>query len=88
MPIVGLEFDLIPAEWFRTSKMPKIEVNRKELRDGLLCSPDEFLAIGTDKSLDTLIADDCKLSAFNWIDTVTVADFIEENFLLFASYQW
>jgi hypothetical protein len=70
------------------NKMSKIEVYRKELRDDLLCFLEDFLAIVTDKSLDTLIADNCKLSAFKWVDTVTVADFIEKNFLTFASYQW
>jgi hypothetical protein len=68
--------------------MPKIEVHRKELRDYLLRFLEEFLAIVIDKSLDTLIADDCKLSAFKWVDTVTVADFIEKKFLTFVSYQW
>jgi hypothetical protein len=68
--------------------MPKIEVHRKELRDYLLRFLEEFLAIVIDKSLDTLIADDCKLSAFKWVDTVAVADFVDKNFLTFVSYQW
>lgn len=82
MPIVGPEFDLILAEGFRKSKIPKIEAHRKELGDDLLCSPEELSAIVTDGSLDTLVADSCQLSAFRWGDTVAVADFIEKNFVL------
>ena len=76
MPILGPEFDLILAEGFRKSKTPKIEVHRKELGDDLLCSPEELSAIVTDGSLDTDIAQ------LPWGDTVTVADFIEKNFVL------
>lgn len=82
MPIVGPEFDIILAEGFRKSKIPKIEVHKKELGDDLLCSPEELSAIVTDAPSDTLIADSCQLSAFRWGDTVAVADFIEKNFVL------
>jgi molybdopterin molybdotransferase len=75
MPIVGPEFDLVLAEGFRKSKIPKIEVHRKELGDDLLCSPEELSAIVTDGLLDTDIAQ------LPWGDTVAVADFIEKNFL-------
>ncbi len=76
MSIVGPEFDLVLAEGFRKSKIPKIEVHRKELGDDLLCSPQEISAIVTDGSLDTDIAQ------LPWGDTVAVADFIEKNFVL------
>ncbi|MGA2670322.1 MAG: gephyrin-like molybdotransferase Glp [Dehalococcoidia bacterium] len=76
MPILGHEFDLILAEGFRKSKIPKIEVHRKELGDDLLCSPEELSAIVTDGSLDTDIVQ------LPWGDTVAVADFIEKNFVL------
>jgi len=78
MPIVGPEFDLILAEGFRKSKIPKIEVHRKELGDDLLCSPKELSAIVTDGSLDT---DRAQLP---WGDIVAVTDFIEKNFVLKA----
>jgi len=78
MSIVGSEFDLIIAEGFRKSKIPKIEVHRKELGDDLLCSPEELSAIVTDESLDTAIPQ------LPWGDTVAVADFIEKNFVLKA----
>jgi molybdopterin-guanine dinucleotide biosynthesis protein B len=76
LPIVGPEFDLILAEGFKKSKIPKIEVHRKELGDDLLCSPEELSAIVTDGLLDTDIAQ------LPWGDTVAVADFIEKNFVL------
>ena len=76
LPIVGPEFDLVLVEGFRKSKIPKIEVHKKELGDDLLCSPEELSAIVTDGSLDTDIVQ------LPWGDTVTVADFIEKNFVL------
>ncbi len=76
MPIVGAEFDLVLVEGFRKSKTPKIEVHKKELGDDLLCSPEELSAIVTDGSLDT------DIPQLPWGDTVTVADFIEKNFVL------
>jgi molybdopterin molybdotransferase len=76
LPIVGPEFDLILAEGFKKSKIPKIEVHRKELGDDLLCSSEELLAIVTDGLLDT------DITQLPWGDTVAVADFIEKNFVL------
>jgi molybdopterin molybdotransferase len=81
-PIVGSEFDLILAEGFSKSKIPKIEVHRKELGDDLICSPEELLAVVTDAPLDTLIDDGFKLPVFTWSDTVAIANFIEKNFML------
>jgi molybdopterin molybdotransferase len=75
MPIVGPEFDLVLVEGFKKSKIPKIEVRRKELGDDLLCSPEELSAIVTDGSLDT------DIPQLPWGDTVTIADFIEKNFV-------
>jgi molybdopterin molybdotransferase len=80
-PIIGSEFDLILAEGFKKSRVPRIEVHRKELGDDLLCSPGEPSAIVTDGSLDTAIADSCRPPTFRWGDTVAIADFIERNFM-------
>ncbi|MCK5181639.1 MAG: molybdopterin-guanine dinucleotide biosynthesis protein B [Dehalococcoidia bacterium] len=80
-PILGSEFDLVLAEGFKKSKIRKIEVHRKELGDGLICSPEELSAIVTDSPTDTLIADGFKLPIFRWSDTAAIADFIEKNFL-------
>ena len=81
LSIIGSEFDLILVEGFKKSRIPKIEVHRKELGDDLLCSPEELSAIVTDGSLDTLVADSCKLPVFRWSDTVAIADFIEKSFV-------
>ena len=82
MPIIGPGFDLVLAEGFKKSRIPKIEVHRKEPGDDLLCSPEELSAIVTDASLETLIADGRKPPVFRWGDTVAIADFIEKNFVL------
>jgi len=82
LPIIGPEFDLVLVEGFKKSRLPKIEVHRKELGNDLLCSPGELSAIVTDGVLDTPMADSCKLPAFRWGDTAAIADFIERNFLL------
>jgi molybdopterin molybdotransferase len=82
LPIIGPEFDLVLVEGFKKSKLPKIEVHRKELGDDLLCSPEEVSAIVTDGSLDTPLADSYKLPILSWADTASIADFIEKNFML------
>jgi molybdopterin-guanine dinucleotide biosynthesis protein B len=82
LPIIGPEFDLVLVEGFKKSKLPKIEVHRKELGNDLLCSPGELSAIVTDGSLDTPLADSYKLPILSWADTAAIADFIEKNFVL------
>jgi molybdopterin molybdotransferase len=82
LPIIGPEFDLILVEGFKKSRLPKIEVHRKELGDDLLCSPGELSAVVTDGSLDTVTADSCGPPTFRWGDTVAIADFIEKSFVL------
>jgi molybdopterin molybdotransferase len=79
--IIGPEFDLVLAEGFKRSRLPKIEVHRKRLGDDLLCSSEELSAIITDGSRDTLIADVHNTPVFRWGDTVEIADFIEDRFL-------
>ncbi len=82
LPIIGPEFDLVLAEGFKKSKLPKIEVHREELGNDLLCSPEELSAIVTDGPLDTPLADSYKLPILSWADTASVADFIEKSFVL------
>jgi molybdopterin molybdotransferase len=82
LPIIGPEFDLVLVEGFKKSKLPKIEVHRKELGNDLLCSPEELSAIVTDGSLDTPLADSYKLPILSWADTAAIADFIEKNLVL------
>jgi len=81
LPIIGPEFDLVLVEGFKKSKLPKIEVHRKELGNDLLCSPEEVSAIVTDGPLDTPLADSSKVPILSWADTAAIADFIEKNFV-------
>ena len=76
LPVIGDEFDLILVEGFRKSKIPKIEVHKKELGDDLLCSLGELSAVVTDGSLDT------DIPLLRWGDSVAIADFIERDFVL------
>lgn len=78
IPIIGTEFDLILAEGFRKSRIPKIEVHRKELGDDLSCALEELSAVVTDGSVNG------PLIQFPPSDTVAIADFVEDNFLLKA----
>jgi molybdopterin molybdotransferase len=74
MPIIGPDYHLVLVEGFKKSRIPKIEVHRKELGDDLLCSPEELWAIVTDGALGT------DIHQLPWGDTVAVADFIEKKF--------
>ncbi|MBE0416064.1 MAG: molybdopterin-guanine dinucleotide biosynthesis protein B, partial [Dehalococcoidia bacterium] len=47
--LLGEGFDIVITEGFRRGHAPKIEVHRKELAEGLLCSPAELFAIVTDE---------------------------------------
>jgi molybdopterin molybdotransferase len=85
LPIIGPEYDLVLVEGFKKSKLPKIEVHRKEFANDLLCSPEELSAIVTDGSLDSRLAASYKLPIFGWTDTAAIADFIEKNFVRAAS---
>jgi len=73
--LIGSELDLALVEGFRKGKAPKIEVHRKELGEGLLCSDKELSAIVTDEPLDI------SLPQFSPGDTQAIADFIEKNFI-------
>ncbi len=79
LPLIGEEFDLVLVEGFRQSKIPKIEVHRKEQGDNLLCSDEELLAVVTDTPLDT------DVPQFVWGDVTGVANLIEEKFLRIGS---
>jgi len=76
LSMVGSEFDLILAEGFRASRIPKIEVHRKELGRDLLCANEQLVAIITDEALDIGVPQ------LPWGDVVAIADFIEKSFML------
>lgn len=71
--IVGPDFDIVLAEGFKTSKLPKIEVYRGELGGSPTFSQDELLAIVTDTPVDVAAA---RLSTG---DTSAIADLIEQT---------
>jgi molybdopterin-guanine dinucleotide biosynthesis protein MobB len=75
MPILDEEFDLVLVEGFKKSRIPKIEVHRKDLGNDLLFSPEDLSAIVTDGEFAT------DVTQFSWGNAVGVADFIEENFV-------
>ncbi len=76
MRIIGPDFDIILAEGFKKSRIPKIEVHRSELGNDLLCSHGELSAVITDGLLNTDIVQ------LPLGDTVAIADFIEQTFVL------
>ncbi len=73
--LLGRGFDIVLTEGFHRANAPKIEVHRKELKEGLLCTPEELLAIVTDEPLDN------DLPQFSPEDALKVADLIEEKLI-------
>lgn len=73
--LIGDDFDIILAEGYKNSSMPKIEVHRKVLGEELLCDANELIAIATDEHLDVPVWQ-CSLD-----DTIKLADFMEQAFL-------
>ena len=71
--MIGPDFDIVLAEGFKRSTLPKIEVHRGDLGDELVCQPDELLAVVTDDQLDAGVA---RLSMG---DTRAIADLIEQS---------
>ncbi|MDB4894108.1 MAG: molybdopterin-guanine dinucleotide biosynthesis protein [Firmicutes bacterium] len=70
--------DLVIAEGFKRSPLPKIEVFSSVRNEGrLVCGDDpRLLAVAGDLPVDT------KVPVFNWNDIVMIADFVEEQLLL------
>jgi molybdopterin-guanine dinucleotide biosynthesis protein B len=72
---LGPDFDIVLTEGFKKGSAPKIEVHRKELKEGLLLSPKELLAIVSDEPLEV------DVPQFSWEDISGVASFIEEKLI-------
>ncbi len=70
---IGPDFDIVLAEGFKRSNLPKIEVHRGDLGDELVCQSDELLAVVTDAQLDAGVA---RLSMG---ETRAIADLIEQS---------
>ncbi|MBI4187437.1 MAG: molybdopterin-guanine dinucleotide biosynthesis protein B [Chloroflexi bacterium] len=50
--LIAWDYDLILTEGFKKANTPKIEVHRREQGQGLLCPPEQLLAVVTDEPLD------------------------------------
>jgi len=73
--LLGGDFDIVLTEGFRAGKAPKIEVHRKELKEGLLSSPKELLALVSDEPLPV------DVPQFSAEDVAMIADLIEERLI-------
>lgn len=73
--LLGEDFDIVLIEGFHEAHVPKIEVHRRELKEGLRCAPDELKAIVTDETLDV------DRPQFSPEDISGIADFIQERII-------
>ena len=71
--MIGPDFDIVLAEGFKRSNLPKIEVHRGDLGDELVCQSDELLAVVTDAQLDAGV------TRLSMGDTGAIADLIEHS---------
>ena len=76
--LMGDGFDLIIIEGFKKSDAPKIEVHRKTLGKGLVCTPNDLIAVATDEKLDIPVAQ------YDLTDIIGIADLIEQKYLIEA----
>jgi molybdopterin-guanine dinucleotide biosynthesis protein MobB len=75
MCILGPEFDIVLAEGFKKSKLPKIELYNGGIGDELQCSPSDLSAVVADVPLDV------DVTQFRSADTAAIADFIERTYI-------
>ncbi len=73
--LVGDSTDIILTEGFKQREAPKIEVHRKEKGKGLLCNPNELIALVTDEPLDSPVWQ-CSPG-----EVPKLADLVESTFL-------
>jgi len=73
--LIGDDFDIVLTEGFKRDRAPKIEVHRKGLEGGLICSPEELLAIVTDEPLQAGVL------RFSPQDVEAIADIIEQRLI-------
>ncbi len=70
---VGTDCDLVLAEGFKKSPVPKIEVHRKEQGHDLLSAPQQLVAVVTDERLDIAVPQ------FSGEDVSAIADIVEKS---------
>ena len=73
--LIGPEYDIVITEGFKKGPAPKIEVHRRGLEGGLICSPEELLAIVTDEPLQAGVL------RFSPQDVEAIADLIEQRLI-------
>ncbi len=73
--LIGPDFDIFLAEGFKQDKVAKIEVHRGEIGPGLVCEPDELLAVVTDERLDVSVPQ------YAPDDAQGIVDLIEDKYL-------
>lgn len=73
--LLGEEFDIVLIEGFRMGHAPKIEVHRKGLKEGLLCTLEELIAIVTDEPIDA------DVPQFSIGDASQITDLIEARLM-------
>ena len=73
LDLIGDGFDIVLAEGFKKASAPKIEVHRKGSEAGLVCPPEELIAVVTDLPIDAGIP------RFSSEDISPIADLIEES---------
>lgn len=69
------DFDITLTEGYKAGGAPKLEVHRHELGEGLLCTPEELIAVATDEPLEM------PLPQFDLKDFPGMADLIEKRLL-------
>lgn len=75
LDLIGEEFDIVLAEGFKKSGAPKIEVRREGVKAGLVCPPEELIAVVTDLPVDAGIPH------FSPEDVSPIADLIQERIM-------
>ncbi len=72
--LIPEDFDIILAEGYKRSSLPKVEVHRAEIGP-TVCRPEELMALVTDTLLDVDVAQ------FSPDDIVSLSDLIEKKLL-------
>lgn len=73
------DLDLVIAEGYKSGELPKVEVYRPAISDGLLCADDpQLIAVATDAEADRLPQG---LPIFGLSDPDPLADFLIDRFL-------
>jgi len=68
--------DIILTEGYKRGDKPKIEVSRRERGYGLICTPDELIAVATDQEYP-----DLDVPKFGLDDAAGLVDLLERRFL-------